>query len=154
MPLTGVGTGSHWVQKVKGTKEDTEIILPTSILSGNSPFPDPESNLAPFRRTQTFQSAATWEGATLGPAWMLILLPCLHLVFPIPFWLPVSLTDHLWMDMTSSSTSWFSGFQMKEEHLSAGLPQDGRRNCCYWQSCSALRRVRMRKKQDVCFKII
>lgn len=27
------------------------------------------------------------------------------------------LTDPLWMDMTSSSTWWFSGFQRKKEHL-------------------------------------
>lgn len=61
-----VGTGWLWVHKAKGTKEDTEVILPTFILSENSPFPDPESNLTPFRRTQTFRGAALWESAMLG----------------------------------------------------------------------------------------
>lgn len=131
-------------RKQKVLQEDTEIILPTFILSEKFLFPWPREQPHLVQEDADISKFSYVIRSMLGDTWMLMFL----LSHPGPSWWSSCLFGCwcLWLAVTSLCLlSLRVSNEGRARSWSSGLPQDRRRNYCHWESCSALRRVRMRE---------
>lgn len=103
-------------RKQKVLQLDTEIILPTSILSEKFLFPWPREQPHLVQKDANISKFSYVIKSIPGHTWMLMFLLGHH----APSWSPSCLSGYwcLWQAATSASAFWVSGFQMKEEHIS------------------------------------